>query len=316
MNGRIYDPLVGRMLSPDNHIQTPNYTQNYNRYSYALNNPLRFTDPDGELVISDVWILGFGLGFFESSSQRFNHALERANGLARKDFRIWAGLFKTDENKSFIGRYFELVSRFTWQSFQTALGLGISLGTNYIGNVTEVNSRYGVTVLSTKFDDGAFTVGNYIIGPKGLKPDWRDHLFVHEYGHYIQSQRFGTFYFRTIALPSLTDYYVVDALFGASLHETRWYEAGASKLAANYFDKHAGSGKEGYKETSDAFFDKSSFITGRSSLGIIGSLYINPRIRDVNRSTNPTSSAFHWTDLPISYSYGFLPGLIFSILKH
>jgi|GEM_PF-3822574 len=27
-------------------------------------------------------------------------------------------------------------------------------------------------------------------------------------------------------------------------------------------------------------------------------------------------AAFHWTDLPISYNYGFLPGLIFSILKH
>lgn len=54
MNGRIYDPLVGRMLSPDNHIQTPDYTQNYNRYSYALNNPLRFTDPNGEVVIAPI----------------------------------------------------------------------------------------------------------------------------------------------------------------------------------------------------------------------------------------------------------------------
>ena len=52
MNGRLYDPLVGRMLSPDNNVQAPGYTQNFNRYSYALNNPLRFTDPDGEFVFS------------------------------------------------------------------------------------------------------------------------------------------------------------------------------------------------------------------------------------------------------------------------
>ncbi|MFT6336125.1 MAG: RHS repeat-associated protein [Halioglobus sp.] len=52
MNGRLYDPVIARMLSPDNNIQLPFNTQNYNRYSYALNNPLRFTDPNGELVVS------------------------------------------------------------------------------------------------------------------------------------------------------------------------------------------------------------------------------------------------------------------------
>ena len=50
MNGRLYDPLVGRFLSPDNNVQMPDYTQNFNRYSYALNNPLKYTDPDGEWV--------------------------------------------------------------------------------------------------------------------------------------------------------------------------------------------------------------------------------------------------------------------------
>ncbi len=50
MNGRLYDPVLGRMLSPDNYIQMPDYTQNFNRYSYVLNNPLKYTDPDGEWV--------------------------------------------------------------------------------------------------------------------------------------------------------------------------------------------------------------------------------------------------------------------------
>lgn len=45
MNGRMYDPLVGRMLSPDIVIQDEHNPQAYNRYSYCLNNPLRFTDP-------------------------------------------------------------------------------------------------------------------------------------------------------------------------------------------------------------------------------------------------------------------------------
>ena len=47
MNGRLYDPLVGRFLSADPYIGDPASTQSYNRYSYALNNPLKYTDPSG-----------------------------------------------------------------------------------------------------------------------------------------------------------------------------------------------------------------------------------------------------------------------------
>jgi RHS repeat-associated protein len=47
MNARLYDPVVGRMLSPDRYIQEPGFTQNYNRYSYCLNNPLKYVDPSG-----------------------------------------------------------------------------------------------------------------------------------------------------------------------------------------------------------------------------------------------------------------------------
>ncbi|MCM2678171.1 RHS repeat domain-containing protein [Echinimonas agarilytica] len=47
MNGRIYDPTIGRFLQADPHIQSPLDSQNYNRYSYVLNNPLSFTDPSG-----------------------------------------------------------------------------------------------------------------------------------------------------------------------------------------------------------------------------------------------------------------------------
>ncbi|NJK98742.1 MAG: hypothetical protein HC905_30910, partial [Bacteroidales bacterium] len=57
MNGRVYDPVLGAFLSPDPYIQAPTNTQNYNRYAYALNNPLIYTDPSGEffhLIIGAV----------------------------------------------------------------------------------------------------------------------------------------------------------------------------------------------------------------------------------------------------------------------
>lgn len=51
MNARLYDPLLGRFLSPDPYVQAPDFTQNFNRYSYALNNPLRYRDVTGEFFI-------------------------------------------------------------------------------------------------------------------------------------------------------------------------------------------------------------------------------------------------------------------------
>ena len=47
MNGRIYDPEIGRFLSADPHVQAPDNLQSWNRYSYVINNPLSLTDPSG-----------------------------------------------------------------------------------------------------------------------------------------------------------------------------------------------------------------------------------------------------------------------------
>ncbi len=61
MNGRMYDPLIARMLSPDNYVQSTSSTQAYNRYSYAYNNPLKYTDPDGNWV---NFVIGVVVGGF------------------------------------------------------------------------------------------------------------------------------------------------------------------------------------------------------------------------------------------------------------
>ena len=50
MNGRLYDPLIGRFLSTDNYVQEPWNSQNFNRYSYCLNNPLKYIDPSGDIA--------------------------------------------------------------------------------------------------------------------------------------------------------------------------------------------------------------------------------------------------------------------------
>jgi len=47
MGGRIYDPVLGRMLNPDPFVQNLANLQAFNRYTYVINNPLSLTDPTG-----------------------------------------------------------------------------------------------------------------------------------------------------------------------------------------------------------------------------------------------------------------------------
>ncbi|WP_404424970.1 RHS repeat domain-containing protein [Nibricoccus sp. IMCC34717] len=65
MNGRIYDPMLGRMLSADVVVQFPGSLQSYNRYSYVQNNPLKYTDPSGFTLYEKVW--GFVAGIAEAN---------------------------------------------------------------------------------------------------------------------------------------------------------------------------------------------------------------------------------------------------------
>jgi RHS repeat-associated protein len=51
-NARIYDPYSQRFMNPDPDVQDPSNAQNLNRYSYCLNNPLRYTDPSGNIYVN------------------------------------------------------------------------------------------------------------------------------------------------------------------------------------------------------------------------------------------------------------------------
>ena len=62
MNGRAYDPLVGRFLSTDAFVQAPDFTQSYNRYSYCVNNPLKYSDPSGQIFGIDDIVIGAFIG--------------------------------------------------------------------------------------------------------------------------------------------------------------------------------------------------------------------------------------------------------------
>lgn len=72
MNGRVYDPVLGRFIQPDNYIQSGDILQSFNRYAYVFNNPLSSIDPDGNnpIVIGAIvgGIVGAYFGFKEAQS--------------------------------------------------------------------------------------------------------------------------------------------------------------------------------------------------------------------------------------------------------
>ncbi|MFV0330656.1 MAG: RHS repeat-associated core domain-containing protein [Dysgonomonas sp.] len=72
MNARLYDSALGRFLSPDPFVQAPLHSQNFNRFSYALNNPLRYTDPSGEFLHIVVGGLIGGVINWVSNGCQFN----------------------------------------------------------------------------------------------------------------------------------------------------------------------------------------------------------------------------------------------------
>lgn len=55
LNGRVYDPTVGRFTSADPLVGAEFNTQGWNRYSYVGNNPLRYTDPSGMCFLGCFW---------------------------------------------------------------------------------------------------------------------------------------------------------------------------------------------------------------------------------------------------------------------
>lgn len=84
-NGRLYDPILGRMLSPDVVIQDEQNSQAYNRYSYCFNNPLRFTDPSGYLV--DEWEI-------DAYGKIINHKIDKTQDIFY--------LVEKDENGNYV----------------------------------------------------------------------------------------------------------------------------------------------------------------------------------------------------------------------
>ena len=224
MNGRLYDPAVGRFISPDPYVQMPDQTQNMNRYTYCMNNPLLYVDYNGYTWLSNFgdWIGGTArktlniVGNVVVDVAAISIGIPLAIGVTAitTAVGIGQGVFNGDwtilnSDVKIIGGLFtgsagQIFSRFTWELPQTIVGYTASQGSNMIGDVKSVSYYDGATVVQHYSSDwGGFTLSSYINGDKDIEANPNNELFQHEYGHYLQSQETGWTYLSNYAIPSL-----------------------------------------------------------------------------------------------------------------
>jgi RHS repeat-associated protein len=132
MNGRMYDPLLGRFLSPDPFVQMPDFSQNFNRYAYCLNNPLVYTDPSGEnpIIIAAI-IIGAAAGGYTG------YKIAEAKGYDVGNWQTWGYML----GGAVIG------------AGSAYLGIGVATGGGFMANTMGVltasyMNSMGMTALS------------------------------------------------------------------------------------------------------------------------------------------------------------------------
>ncbi|MGC9355490.1 MAG: RHS repeat domain-containing protein, partial [Mariniphaga sp.] len=145
MNGRLYDPLPGRFLSLDNYVQMPDNTQNFNRYSYCLNNPLVYTDPDGEIIFTLLAAL------IPGAQPLLPLAIAADIGGIINTANNWEHVNNAYDNNFFsgIGKMFGYYG----------VGAGKAAATYYGGPLGTVASSYGGDALNSLLVDG--TLNNF-----------------------------------------------------------------------------------------------------------------------------------------------------------
>jgi RHS repeat-associated protein len=156
---RYYSGAQGRFTSPD--IAGPDLTnpQTLNKYRYALNNPLRYTDPNGlyerDVHMSLTWAVGEAAGFSDATS----FGIARADQGVDDDSKTSAGLFYSSTNANW---HFPNEARLTELAMST------------VANLTEISLGQYLHVMQDSFSHHGYgtTVG-HLFG--GYSPDetWR-----------------------------------------------------------------------------------------------------------------------------------------------
>jgi len=184
MNGRMYDTDLRRFLSPDNYVQDPTNTQNYNRYQYGYNNPLKYSDPSGEFLGALIFI---GLTFLKGALIRgAAYAI-----FAGKHF-TWRGL----GNAALWGGIGAVVSAGIGAATKALAGI-LSTGNSLVVQAFNVGAHFAVGGLLTSLQGGNFLSGGLsdsfsaIVGFKAGALTRNASKFVKKVAYYVSGALSG-----------------------------------------------------------------------------------------------------------------------------
>jgi RHS repeat-associated protein len=181
MNGRVYDPLLGRFFTADPIIQDPNNLQSYNRYTYGINNPLAGVDPSGYFFgIDDFFIAVAVIAAARATNIIDTSTAKSLLGIATAalvgpggQWGAWAGgTFGTSLAGGFVGG---LVSGGSLESgLQGSLSAALFFGAGELGGGPLLHAGAGCISAAASGGDcgaGALSAGLAEISG-GLTKDW------------------------------------------------------------------------------------------------------------------------------------------------
>ena len=178
MNGRVYDPQLGRFLSADPFVQDASNLQALNPYSYVQNNPLSFTDPTGHFLSGLFKAIGH---FFSSIFRAIEHAIKAvlSSSIFRAVLQIAACAFGTPIGCVAAAGGLTLAGGGTpLQAFEAMAFAGVSMAVwNNVGNILQGASSlartlvHGVVNGALRMAQGGSFLNGFAIGAAGEGAD-------------------------------------------------------------------------------------------------------------------------------------------------
>lgn len=145
------------------------------------------------------------------------------------------GLFEADKDKSEFNQMLQVFSRFTWQLPSTLTGYGLASFYNDTRRLDDVECFHGATVLVTDGIGSAVSISGFIIiNPKYGDIDYNNSTLLHEYGHFIQTRKWGGLAYN----PVMSSSFASAALDWRSSkkHNDTWTERDANARTLKYFN--------------------------------------------------------------------------------
>jgi hypothetical protein len=225
MNGRVYDPILGRFIQPDNYIQEPDNLQNFNRYAYCYNNPLSYTDPSGNFIgmalfLGETAFLGTTYLFEGGHSNPYNDAFvetsymfDEVKNMLSFTSSYGNGSYTAGIDPFAVGVYIGFQGRKGDLDYGVTMGLGLS-------------GPYAFGRLGYSVDDWRFGIGGGVFSNG------------YSYGGEVSYQGYGVEYYETVYGKSSnnpTSNPNPQSVGGVKIFGPNWSFKMENDFAANFF---------------------------------------------------------------------------------